>query len=72
MLYMLGSASAVTNSRHRQSKFSSLYERVLPAVLRLAVADFACAALFEKLLFQIVRWFAGYQQVGCILIVQGC
>jgi hypothetical protein len=63
LTYMLGTASAVASQRAKNTLFTSTYEHLFPAVIHLAVSDFACAQLFEKLLFQIVRWFAGYQQV---------
>jgi hypothetical protein len=64
VVYMVGTASAVASTRDKSALFSSVYERVFPAVIRLAVTDFACAGLFERLLFQCVRWFSGPGQVG--------
>lgn len=64
LVFMLGTASAVAGFRAKNTMFTSTYERVFPAVIRLAVTDFACAGLFEKLLFQCVRWFAGPGQVS--------
>lgn len=64
VLYMVGTASAVANARDKNTHFSALYERVFPTVIKLSVADFICRALFEKLLFQLIRWFSGHGQVS--------
>lgn len=63
LMYMVGTASAVASNRTKQAPFAPYYERVFPAVIRLAVSDYSCAGLFEKLLLQCVRWFSGYGQV---------
>ncbi len=47
-----------SESRKRTTDF---YRKVLPVVLRLCVCERQpiCQALFEKLFFQIIRWFSG-------------
>lgn len=64
VLYMVGTASAVANARAKNTHFSALYERIFPTVIRLSVTDFLCRGLFEKLLFQLIRWFSGHGQVS--------
>jgi hypothetical protein len=62
LIFMIG--SAVSIAKTRDSPFTPLYEKVFPAVIRLAVSsDSVCRLLFEKLLFQVVRWFSGLNQV---------
>lgn len=63
VLYMVGTASAVASMRTKNTQFSALYERIFPTIIKLSVMDFMCRALYEKLLFQLIRWFSGYNQV---------
>ena len=63
IIFMIGRA-AFTKTTTKSSKFAELYEKVFPVVIKLsASANFACQVVFETLLFQIVHWFAGQNQV---------
>ena len=63
IIFMIGRA-AFTKTTTKTSKFAELYGKVLPVVIKLsASANFVCQVVFETLLFQIVHWFAGQNQV---------
>ena len=48
----------------RESELSQVYLKLFPAVIELSVdSDLVCRKLFNKLLFQIIHWFSGFNQV---------
>lgn len=61
--FMIGSAAS-TYSMQKTSQYNQIYEKVYPVVIKLASSlDYVCQPVFETLLFQIIRWFAGQHQV---------
>ena len=63
VLFLLGKASQTTLSSAAESPIASIYSKVFPPVIELAVGSGVIRVLFEKLLFQVVRWFSGHNQV---------
>lgn len=63
----MGTASSVSTGRATSTLNTSTYEHLLPVVIQLAVStELACSALFKDLLFQLIRWFSGHNQVSGI------
>lgn len=63
-LLQVGTASSVSTGRATSTLNTSTYEHLLPVVIQLAVStELACSALFKDLLFQLIRWFSGHNQV---------
>jgi hypothetical protein len=65
ILLLLGSAATSPERKDRgDSDLATIYNKLLPAVISLSVdSEPMCSKLFEKLLFQIIHWFAGPQHV---------
>lgn len=63
---MVGSAATSPNRGQANwtAEFADIYKRILPTVIGLSVdADPACKSLFHKLLYQLLHWFSGSNQV---------
>jgi hypothetical protein len=65
-IFMIGSAASLPDRGMDQSEsiFAPIYLHIFPTILNLSVdSDNVCRQLFDKLLFQIVHWFSGQNQV---------
>ena len=63
IIFMIGDAAS-TFAMKKPSMYSEIYAKVLPVVIKLAAsAGNTCQAVFETVLFQLVRWFAGQNHV---------
>ena len=61
---MVGAAASGSKVRAGDSRFTPMYSLVLPTAVRLSVSgDALCSQLFHTLLYQVVRWFAGRDNV---------
>jgi DNA-dependent protein kinase catalytic subunit len=66
VIFLIGKAASDFSSyvSNSESPFESIYGRVFPVILSLSCStDKISQNLFEKLLFQLIHWFSGYQQV---------
>jgi DNA-dependent protein kinase catalytic subunit len=58
-VYLVGASTKNFRDKGRADEFVSTYKHVLPVLIQLSSNQ-----LFHKLLFQIIRWFSGVDQVG--------
>ena len=61
---MVGAAASGSKVRTGDSRYAPMYSLVLPTAVRLSVSgDAVCCQLYHTLLYQVVRWFAGRDNV---------
>lgn len=67
----MGTASSVSATRAESALYTTTYEHLFPVVIALAVSELACGVVYRDLLFQLVRWFSGHNQVCAVYVLLG-